>query len=579
MRARPAGWLPCVDDQMNVANEMTTETTRLARSAVLHAKLAAVRRKFVGVAAGTGVSMALGAFVILLGLAMLTDWWLDLPLAVRAVTLALTLGGTGLLLWRHVFTPVRRQPDDDTVALAVEKGFPQFRSRLISSIQFPRPGAVPAGTAVSLARLTIEGTEEMAAPMDFTEIVATKEFKKTAAWAVAVVALGLYSFMAGGQVSRDLLKRAFLSSVPVPRHTRVELVGGDRTVGRGDTVVIEALAHGIVPRTGRLIVKSSGRRTQEYVMEKDKTGKFARSLENVQDTFSYVVELNDGSSKAHQVGVVPRPTVATVQCEQVYPAYTKLPNAKRPLGDLTLLAGSRLKLVAAATKDIKQAVIRLAGVSNDIPMQVDAKNPRELRGEFTVPARGLTGFSIEMLDTGGMESRDPAVYRVDVIPDRVPKVKITAPERKEELVTRYAIMDLGFEGTDDFQVSKVRLRYKHAEIEDAEVKTVELDLGTNAVRELRRRYEWKIRDFQPPLAEGTRLEFWLEMEDNNDVTGPGIGTTEHQLVRVVSKDEKRADLLNMAGDYLGTISDVTGDQEKLNLRLGELIREKPVATP
>ncbi len=564
---------------MNADVTERSEQRALARSELLHAKLATVRRKFVGVAAGTGVSMALGAFVILIGAVMLTDWWLDLPLAVRTVTLLITLGATGLLLWRFTLTPLRRQPDDDTVALAVEKGFPQFHSRLISSIQFPRPGVVASGTAASLARMTIAETEAMSAPLDFTEVVATKEFKKSSAWAVAVLALGLFSFMSGGQVSRDLLKRAFLSSTPVPRHTRVELIGGDRMVGRGDTVTIGAFAHGIVPRTGRLIVKASGRRTQEYAMEKDKEGKFARALENVQDTFTYVVELNDGSSKSHKVEVVPRPMVATVQCEQVYPAYTKLPNAKRPLGDLTLLAGSKLKLVAAATKDIKQAVIRLAGVSNDIPMQVDAKNARELRGEFTVPARGLTGFSIEMLDTSGMESRDPAVYRVDVIPDRAPKVRITAPERKEELVTRYATLDLGFDGVDDFQIAKARLRYKYAEIEDAEIKTVELDTGTNAVRELRRRYEWKIRDFQPPLAEGTRLEFWLEMEDNNDVTGPGIGSTEHQLVRVVSKDEKRADLLNMAGDYLGTISDVTGDQEKLNLRLGELIREKPQTVP
>jgi hypothetical protein len=42
----------------------------------------------------------------------------------------------------------------------------------------------------------------------------------------------------------------------------------------------------------------------------------------------------------------------------------------------------------------------------------------------------------------------------------------------------------------------------------------------------------------------------------------------------VSESEKRADLLNRAGDFIGTISDVTGDQEKLNANLGALIMEK-----
>jgi len=50
--------------------------------------------------------------------------------------------------------------------------------------------------------------------------------------------------------------------------------------------------------------------------------------------------------------------------------------------------------------------------------------------------------------------------------------------------------------------------------------------------------------------------------------------TEHQLLRVVSENEKRADLLNRAGDFIGTIGDVAGDQEKLNFTLGTLIYER-----
>jgi len=42
----------------------------------------------------------------------------------------------------------------------------------------------------------------------------------------------------------------------------------------------------------------------------------------------------------------------------------------------------------------------------------------------------------------------------------------------------------------------------------------------------------------------------------------------------VSEAEKRTDLLNRAGDTLGSISDVAADQEKLNRNLGTLIREK-----
>ena len=55
---------------------------------------------------------------------------------------------------------------------------------------------------------------------------------------------------------------------------------------------------------------------------------------------------------------------------------------------------------------------------------------------------------------------------------------------------------------------------------------------------------------------------------------PGIGATDHQLIKVVSEAEKRADLLNRAGDYLGSITDVVNDQEKLNKNLGLIIKAK-----
>src|SRR5947208_1835903 len=107
--------------------ELSTATeSRVMPSALLTEKVSAVRRKQVGVAAGTGTGMTVGAFVILLAITMLLDWWLDFPLTVRAIALAFVLGVTGVLVWRFILTPVRRQPDDDAIALTVEKARPEF---------------------------------------------------------------------------------------------------------------------------------------------------------------------------------------------------------------------------------------------------------------------------------------------------------------------------------------------------------------------------------------------------------------------------------------------------------------------
>jgi len=583
-------------------------------SAYLAAKISALRRKQVATAALTGVAMAVGVGVELLALAMFMDWWLDLPWGARFVLLAAQLGVFTYIFLRFVAQPLLHQPDEDDLALMVEKARSAFRSRLIAAVQLTRPGAIPAGTSAAMVDAMVQDTEAMAAPMDFNAIVSTEKLKKLGAVAGTVTLLGVLGLVAGGAVSMDLLRRVFLSNTPVPRKTRISIVDGNKVVGRGDTVRLEAWAGGVIPSSGKLEVKYRGRRTLEYNLEQDRESRrrFGRSIENVQDSFTYTFFLNDSESPAYEVKTISRPTISTIQCDQEYPAYTHLKPVHRLLGDLSLLAGSRISLTATPTKPIQAAALKFVGASGSlrmpliagfpplpvlrnvpvemVPLKVTDTKGLELFGSFTVPAKALSGFSVALLDTEGMESRDSAVYRVDCIPDKAPSIRITYPDRKEELITRQAIMPVAFEASDDFAITKVRLRYKvdasgEGATHDSAIQpstdstiqrenTVELDLEEQSPQRLKRRHEWKIGAFNPLLSEGTRIEYWIEAQDNNDVTGPGVGTSEHQFARVVSESEKRADLLNRAGDYLGSISDVASDEQKLNDKLGTIIREK-----
>ena len=545
----------------------------VAPSRILIGKLEALRKKLLVVAVLTGLAIALAVGVEMLALAMFLDWWLDLPRSIRALMLLAQAGIGGFILWQMVLIPIVRQPSDDDLALMVEKAKPEFKSRLIASVQLTRPGALGANDSASMVEAMVEQTEAAAAPQNFAKIVSTERLRRIGILAVTTSAILLAGFFYGRAVTFDLLKRVFLSNTPVPRKTRVTVIEPDKVVGRGDNVRLEAFVQGIVPATGKLIVRHRSRREQQFSLEQDREikEKFGRTLESVQDNFTYQIRLNDGVSAWHQVQTVPRPTVATLVCDQEFPSYTGLKPTRRSLGDLSLLAGSVLKVQATATKELQSAMIRLSGIPGELPMTL---NLNAITGQFTVPAKGLNGFSIQMMDTGGMESRDSAVYRVEIIPDRVPVVRLTYPERKEELATRQALLIIGMDVSDDFKISKLRLRYKADTLDDGADKTLDLELGGEPPQKLRRRFEWNLNDFKPLLAEGTRIEYWIEAEDNNNATGPGVGSSERQYLKIVSKEEKRADLLNRAGDFLGSVSDVASDQEKLNRTLGQIIREK-----
>lgn len=554
------------------------QRTAVPPSALLAGKLAAVRSKKVGVETGSGVAMLLGGLVLALGIGMAADWFLDLPWAVRLLLFLGYLAAAGHVIWHRILIPFLRQPDDDDIALLVERGNSPFGTRLIAALQLTRPGALQSGEAPALVRALVAETERIARPLDFTGVICTRQLRRLVGWAVVIIGIGGVVFWKGEEVSRDLLSRAFLSrEVEVPRKTRIGQTSGDIRIARGDNVNLFALAKGVVPDHAKVVLKFTSGRTQEFLLDGSKTNRahFAQAMENVQDTFDYTFHIGDGKSRSARVEAVERPGIAKLDALQIYPDYTGLGTVRRSLGDLTLLVGSKLNLTLTPTKEVAKGAVLVTSSTNaapiTLPLLVNPKNAREVQVSIPITSEALTGFSIHLEDKYGFRSKDDAVYRLEVLPDRAPVVRITYPERKEDLITQRATVLIGFEAVDDFAVKQLFLRYT---VDGGEEKDIELTLETPS-RALRRRYDWKVGVLNPKPPEGATLEYWIEARDNNNVTGPGIGTSEHFTAKVVSDAEKRADLLNRVGDSIGAIGEAANDQEKLNQRLGDIIQGRP----
>ncbi len=554
------------------------QRTAVPPSALLAGKLAAVRSKKVGVETGSGVAMLLGGLVLALGIGMAADWFLDLPWAVRLLLFLGYLAAAGHVIWHRILIPFLRQPDDDDIALLVERGNSPFGTRLIAALQLTRPGALQSGEAPALVRALVSETERLAEPVDFTAVICTRQLRRLVGWAVVIIGIGGVVFWKGEEVSRDLLSRAFLSrEVEVPRKTRIGQTSGDIRIARGDNVNLFALAKGVVPERAKLVLKFTSGRTQEFLLDGSQTNRahFAQAMENVQDTFDYTFHIGDGKSRSARVEAIERPGIAKLDATQIYPEYTGLGTVRRSLGDLTLLVGSKLNLTLTPTKEVAKGAVLVTSSTNaapiTLPLLVNPKNAREVQVSIPITSEALTGFSIHLEDKYGFRSKDDAVYRLEVLPDRAPVVRITYPERKEDLITQRATVLIGFEAVDDFAVKQLFLRYT---VDGGEEKGIELTLETPS-RALRRRYDWKVGALNPKPPEGATLEYWIEARDNNNVTGPGIGTSEHFTAKVVSDAEKRADLLNRVGDSIGAIGEAANDQEKLNQRLGDIIQGRP----
>jgi hypothetical protein len=254
---------------------------------------------------------------------------------------------------------------------------------------------------------------------------------------------------------------------------------------------------------------------------------------------------------------------------QSYPQFTHLSPTEHAPGDLALFPGAQLALKFVSTNPLAAAELRFVGDERTVALQVDAADPHIATTEFAVPAKNLSGFTVSLTDTEQMSSKDPAVYRVSLLTDRPPEIRITYPKRADELVTRRARLLVRFEASDRFGIASAKLRYLRESGSGGEL-PIEIEPG--APKSVVGSLEWDLTKLEPRLTEGETVSYWLEASDQNS-SRPNVGESDRLQIKVVSPDEKRADLLGRASDTLGGVGESTGDQEQLNRKLESIIRK------
>jgi len=541
-----------------------------ARVKRLQRRIRAVRDKRVAVRTMTGAALAASVVVGVFTAEAVLDRLVNLPWPARALVFLGCLGAAGFLLWRETIGPLRKRLDDDAVALLIEHALPAFRTRFIASIQLARDARWRTS---SLVRALLAQTAVLADSLDFRNVVKTRRLRRIVTRCAGIVAAACALFCFGGGASILLLQRAMLFNVPLPGWTYLVSVTGAKNIGVGEDLKIEVTAGGIIPSQGRVIATNAAGQKREFALVPDPKQRehFSAVIRSPQESFSYIVKLGDATSLPYQVKTFQRPTVADVACEQVYPAYVEASPVERKVSDLALLAGSRLNLTVKASMGISKAALRLEGLDREVPMRVDTKDPTLLRGEIEIPPKDLTGFSVRLVSSDGIESGEGVLYRIDLLPDREPAVKIVVPERREEVATAQATLRIAFEAKDDFGISKAAL---HFTVDQGEEKTIEFDLGKHAGKTVARRFEWKLGSLQPQAGIGSTIEFWTTVADSNIVTGPSTAATDHYQTRIVTDDEKRLDMANRLRETMSGVTEITESQQELNKTLGEPLFEK-----
>jgi hypothetical protein len=189
----------------------------------------------------------------------------------------------------------------------------------------------------------------------------------------------------------------------------------------------------------------------------------------------------------------------------------------------------------------------VVGGSARIPLEVD--DQQRLRGSFVVNEAGE--YFIEADDVDDVHRAELEAHMINIDDDLYPGITLKEPISDLE-VNAEDIVLLAFEAEDDFGVGGVSLVFQRA----AEEQRIEifgpqdasglLARGAQARKNLRGEYDWGLAD--AGVVPGERISFYLEVEDNDNISGPKSSRSATLYLEVFSALKKHEEVLSALED-------------------------------
>jgi hypothetical protein len=456
---------------MSEPRRETVETPRLS------ALLARVGRRLVALACMHGIGTALAGVALWLSFAYLADRFLHLPAPIRVLHLAVLVGLPLAILWRELWRPLRRMPDERGRAVLVERAHPELEELLVSAIDL---GRRPSGAPELVAALRQEA-DRRAAALDPRGVLAPSHPRRRLLIGL-LFAASCFALLVGDPSSaRVFLARLAGGPTPWPQRTHLAL----EVPGAGELFQLEAGPEGLVVRVARgtdlpLVVRAHGVVPDEVtlhfsggarsVLAASGGGLFRTLLRSCQEDQTLWATGGDDRDREPRLSIVvlDPPEVVGVAVRVAPPAYSGLAESILRTGDVEVLAGSALVVHVLTDPPEARGEVRLlprdetlALTPRPFPAPQDAPGAEggpPLAGlAVELEARESLRYRFELVDDTGLKNPDPGLFSLQVTEDRPPRVELVAPGRGEVETTPGGALALRAIVRDDFGLASLEL--------------------------------------------------------------------------------------------------------------------------
>ncbi len=302
-------------------------------------------------------------------------------------------------------------------------------------------------------------------------------------------------------------------------------------------------------------------KTNERTIKLTKTGSnnYSNHFEKLQQSTLFKFEAAGFHSEQYTINVVNRPNIRNFAIRLDYPSYiNKKSDILENIGSFQAPAGTFAEWVIN-TNDTREISIDFNSDKDDkiyqtIDNQIFKFNKVLYKSdEYYIGLKN--DFSI---------NKEKIKYNIQIIPDEYPKINVD--QLKDTILFRYLIF--GGNISDDYGITDLSVFYKIAsEKADDEFNRFQITYDKSKSNQSFYHY-WKLDEFN--LQKGDKLEYFLQVSDNDAINKPKTTKTPVYTFLVPSAEELRNDFKISSEKSENQIDNTLNEAEKLNEDLKEM---------
>ncbi|MBN1420774.1 MAG: hypothetical protein JXP34_18530 [Planctomycetes bacterium] len=386
-------------------------------------------------------AIALAWVIIFFGL----DNTFGLPAWLRIASLVVLAGGVVAAFVAKIAAPLAREPDEEALAVMLERRFPDLEDRAINAIQLARTAP---RRRFPLVRMIIRDADAFLGGARLRRLLPLARVRR---WAIGAGAL-LLAVLAYRFVLPHHFENAFArfrspgEAIAPIGGTAIRVEPGDIAVPRGGGFAVRAIPLGRLPGGARVRIGDE----TEFPMTFD--GRlFVFSFRDIQEPFRYAVDAGGARSRSFEVRVIEPPELVRIGVRIEPPAYTGLPSRDEDpsTGDVRALAGSTVTLRAVASKPLRSAALVFEAAGR---IALSIGEDGAIGGSFAVATSDRYTFALE--DEDGNAGGGARARTVVAIPDAPPAVELIRPEKDVSLAAAAPIA-VAVRASDDVGLEEV----------------------------------------------------------------------------------------------------------------------------